>query len=77
MNLYLNYYLKEMNDELDQPPVGIILCTDKNEVMAEYALGGISNQIFASRYVPYIPDKDMLIRQVEWMLREEAEQETS
>ncbi len=73
MNMYLNYYLHEMNDEIDNPPVGIILCTDKNEVMAEYALGGISNQIFASRYVPYIPDKELLIRQVEHMLRTEEE----
>lgn len=73
MNMYLNYYLHEVNDEIDNPPVGIILCTDKNEVMAEYALGGISNQIFASRYVPYIPDKDVLIRQVEYMLSEKTE----
>lgn len=71
MNMYLNYYLKEVNDEIDNPPVGIILCTDKNEVMAEYALGGISNQIFASHYVPYIPDKEILIKQLEQVLREE------
>jgi predicted nuclease of restriction endonuclease-like (RecB) superfamily len=71
MNMYLNYYLHEINDDIDNPPVGIILCTDKNEIMAEYALGGISNQIFASRYVPYIPDKELLIRQVERILQEE------
>lgn len=73
MNMYLNYYLHEVNDTIDNPPVGIILCTDKNEVMAEYALGGLSNQIFASRYVPYIPDKELLIRQVERMLQEEED----
>lgn len=72
MNMYLNYYLNEVNDEFDNLPVGIILCTDKNEVMAEYALGGLSNQIFASRYVPYIPDKELLISQVERMLQEEG-----
>jgi predicted nuclease of restriction endonuclease-like (RecB) superfamily len=70
MNMYLNYYLNEVNDEIDNPPVGIILCTDRNEVMAEYALGGLTNQIFASRYVPYIPDKEVLIAQVERMLQE-------
>jgi hypothetical protein len=48
----------EVNDEIDNPPVGIILCADTNEVMAEYALGGLSNQIFASRYVSYIPDRE-------------------
>lgn len=73
MNLYLNYYLHEVNDDIDNPPVGIILCTDKNEVMAEYALGGMSNQIFASRYVPYIPDKEVLIREVELLLRAATE----
>ena len=50
-------------------------CRNGNEVRAEYALGGISNQMFASRYVPYIPDKELLIRQVELLLQEAAEQD--
>ena len=70
MNMYLNYYTKEVNEPSDNPPIGIILCTDKNEVMAEYALGGLTTQIFASKYVNYIPNKDLLIKQVEAVLKE-------
>jgi len=70
LNAYLNYYSAEINDENDNPPIGIILCTDKDEVDAEYALGGLSNTIFASRYVNYIPDKEELIAQVEAVLDE-------
>lgn len=68
LNMYLNYYEAEINDEQDNPPIGIILCTDKDSIAAEYALGGLSNNIFASRYVSYIPDKEQLIEQVEAVL---------
>lgn len=70
LNMYLNYYAEEVNDEHDNPPIGIILCTDKDSIAAEYALGGLSNNIFASRYVSYIPDKELLIKQVEAVLKE-------
>ncbi|HJB01915.1 MAG TPA: DUF1016 family protein [Candidatus Mediterraneibacter merdavium] len=70
LNMYLNYYAAEVNDEHDNPPIGIILCTDKDSVAAEYALGGLSNNIFASRYVSYIPNKEQLIDQVETVLQE-------
>lgn len=68
INMYLNYYAAEVNDPEDNPPIGIILCTDKDNVAAEYALGGLSNNIFASRYVLYMPDKEQLIKQVEEVL---------
>lgn len=69
LNMYLNYYQNEVNDEGDNPPIGIILCTEKDSVTTEYALGGLSNNIFASRYVLYMPDKDALISQVEEVLK--------
>ena len=68
LNMYLNYYANEVNDEDDNPPIGIILCTDKGNFDVQYALGGLSNQIFASKYVLYMPDKEQLIRQVETVL---------
>ncbi len=70
LNMYLNYYAEEVNDEYDNPPIGIILCTDRDNVAAEYAPGGLSNNIFASRYVQYIPDKNELQAQVEAVLSE-------
>lgn len=68
LNMYLNYYATEVNDEDDNPPIGIIMCTDKNNIDVEYALGGLSNKIFASKYVLYMPDKQQLITQVEKVL---------
>ena len=70
LNMYLNYYAAEVNDPDDNPPIGIILCTEKDSVAAEYALGGLSNNIFASRYVLYMPDKEQLIAQVEAVLKD-------
>ena len=75
LNMYLNYYAAEVNDPDDNPPIGIILCTDKTNVEAEYALGGLSNNIFASRYTYVIPNKEELIAQVEAVLREWHEPE--
>ena len=63
--MYLNYYAAEVNDSDDNPPICIILCTDKDRITAEYTLGGLSNNIFASRYTMYMPDKKQLIAQVE------------
>ena len=68
LNIYLNYYTAEINDENDNPPIGLILCTDKGNVDMQYALGGLSNNIFASKYVTYMPDKEQLIAQVEAVL---------
>ena len=68
INMYLNYYAAEVNDADDNPPIGIILCTDKDSITAEYALGGLSNNVFASRYVLYMPNKEQLIAQVEAVL---------
>ncbi len=70
LNMYLNYYAGEVNEPGDNPPIGIILCTDKDNVSAEYALGGLSNNIFASTYTYVIPDKERLIAQVEVVLKQ-------
>jgi len=70
LNMYLNYYAAEINEPGDNPPIGIILCTDKDNVSAEYALGGLSNNIFASTYTYVIPEKEKLIAQVESVLEQ-------
>ena len=76
LNMYLNYYANEVNDSDDNPPIGIILCTDKNSIDAEYALGGLSNNLFASKYVLYMPDKEQLIAEVEKVLDNWHKEET-
>ena len=69
LNMYLNYYANEVNDEGDNPPIGIILCTDKGNFDVQYALGGLSNNIFASKYVLYMPNKEQLIAAVERVIK--------
>ena len=70
INMYLNYYKTEVNDDTDNEPIGIILCTDKDSIQAEYALGSLSNKIFASKYTLYIPDREQLEEQVERVVKE-------
>ena len=70
MNMYINYYNKEIRDEFDNETIGIILCKGKKEVTMEYALGGLSNRLFTSTYTYYIPDKEQLINEVEKILNE-------
>ena len=70
LNMYLNYYKAEVNDEMDNEPIGIILCTDKDSIQVEYALGSLSNKIFASKYTLYIPDREQLEEQVERVVKE-------
>jgi hypothetical protein len=74
MNAYLNYYKTEINDEDDNAPIGIILCRTSKEIVAEYALGGLSNHVFASSYVYYIPDKETLVNEVKHLLEKEQEE---
>lgn len=68
MNLYLNYFKTEESVEGDKEPIGIILSADKDEVLVEYATGGISNKIFVSKYQLYLPDKKLLQKQVKSIL---------
>lgn len=75
LNAYLNYYSSEVNEETDNPPIGIILCTDKDEMTAEFALGGLSNQIFASRYTLCLPNKEQLIAQVQKLISRKEEED--
>lgn len=68
MNMYLNYYNSEINDDYDNKPIGIILCKSKKEIAMEYALGGLSNHVFAKTYTYYIPKKEQIIKEVEKIL---------
>ncbi|MDR3286761.1 MAG: PDDEXK nuclease domain-containing protein [Prevotellaceae bacterium] len=68
VNTYLNYYKTEINDEYDNPPIGIILCAEKDEIAAEYILSGFENNIFASKFVTVLPDKRQLEEQVKYVI---------
>ncbi len=60
MNMYLNYFKSEESSQEDNEPVGIILSAKKDEIEVKYALGGISNKLFVSKYKLYLPDKKEL-----------------
>lgn len=67
LNAYVGYYKKNEMMPGDNPPVGILLCTDKGSQMVEYALSGMDNQLFVSTYMLHLPDKRKL---EEFMLKE-------
>lgn len=60
MQMYVNYYTREMMNEGDNPPIGIVLCADKSEQIVKYTLPEENNQIFASKYKLYMPTEDEL-----------------
>lgn len=72
MNMYLNYFKKEEMAQDDSEPIGIVLGAEKDHVLVEYALGGISNQLFASKYSLSLPDKKLLQKAVEQIVSRET-----
>ena len=68
MNLYLNYFKTEVCQPDDNPPVGIVLGAKKDELLMEYALEGITNQLFAARYQLYLPKREELQAQLDLLL---------
>ena len=64
MQMYVNYYTRQMMNEGDNPPIGIVLCADKSDTLVEYTLPEDNKQIFAAKYLPYMPTKDELKREL-------------
>jgi len=64
MQMYVNYYDREMRQEGESLPIGIVLCTDKNDAVVRYTLPGGERQIFASKYKFYLPTKKELVAEL-------------
>jgi len=62
LNTYVAYYKKHQMTSGDQPPIGILLCTRKNDALVEFALGDLNNQVFVSRYAVELPRKEEMER---------------
>lgn len=60
LNTYLNYYKAEVSCEDDNPPVGILLVTNKNEALVQYATAGMDNNLFVSKYLVELPGRKQL-----------------
>jgi hypothetical protein len=65
MNLYLNYARENMRMPDENEPVGLILCSDKDDAVVHYAMGGIQAKVFASRYRTVLPDEETLRREIQ------------
>lgn len=64
MQMYVNYYDREVKQSDDTPTVGLILCEDKKEAVVRYTMSKDNKQIFASRYKLYLPTEDELRREL-------------
>jgi len=70
MNMYMGYFAKEENVPDDNPPLGIVLGHNKDELMVEYATYGMDSNLFVSKYELYLPNKEELRRLVDGILKE-------
>ena len=69
MNFYLNYFKDNEMNEGDNPPIGIILCTSKDSIKVQYAIGGLNNKLFVSRYMVELPS----VKQLENFIKKDVE----
>ena len=69
MQMYVNYYKKTQMIEGENEPIGILLCADKDEAVVEMTLGDDVKNVYASKYLTYLPSKEELIK----IIKEEKE----
>ena len=73
MQMYVNYYTRELMNEGDNPPIGIVLCADKSDSLVHYTLPEGQNQIFAAKYMLCLPKEEELASLLdEWCCFHEA-----
>ena len=65
MQMYVNYYTRELMNPGDNPPIGIVLCAEKNDTIVRYTLPEGQNQIYASQYITYMPSEEELKKLLE------------
>ena len=65
MHLYLNYAREHWVREGENPPVGLILCSEKDEALARYALEGLPNKVMAAEYRITLPDEGLLAAELD------------
>lgn len=68
MNMYLGYFENEENTEGDNPPIGIVLAKEKDDLLVKYAMHNISSQLFVSKYQLYLPERGELQALIEKQL---------
>ncbi|WP_225876898.1 PDDEXK nuclease domain-containing protein [Blautia intestinalis] len=64
MQMYVHYYERELMNEGDNPPIGIVLCADKSDAVVRYTLSEGETQVFASKYKLYLPSEEELLKEL-------------
>ena len=64
MQMYVNYYTRYMMNEGDNPPVGLLLCAQKSDTLVQLTLPEDNRQIYAAKYLPYLPTEEELRREL-------------
>ena len=64
MNFYLNYAREHWTRPDENPPIGLILCSERNEAVAHYALGNLQNRVMAREYRLTLPEESVLVREI-------------
>ena len=78
LNTYVSWFDKNVREQGDNPPIGILLCTEKDHALVQYALAAMDNALFVSKYQLQLPTPEVLKQQLEAERRRlEAEQESS
>jgi YhcG PDDEXK nuclease domain len=77
LNMYLEYYKKYEMVQGDNPPVGILLCTDKDQEHVAFATAGIDDKLFVSKYLVALPDKRELEQFIKKALKDNWQQNDS
>ncbi len=65
MQMYVNYYKREITTSGENPPIGIILCAEKNNAVARFTLPEDNKEIFVSKYKLYLPTEEDLVQELE------------
>jgi hypothetical protein len=73
LNTYVSWYHKHIMAEGDNPPIGILLCTQKDHALVEYALAGLDSRLFVSKYQVELPSREEIQRFLEAQLKEACE----
>ena len=64
MQMYVNYYTRYQMNEGDNPPVGLLLCAQKSDTLVQLTLPEDNRQIYAAKYMPYLPTEEELKREL-------------
>lgn len=77
MNMYLGYFENEESSDGDNPPIGIVLAKDKDDLLVQYAMHNISSQLFVSKYQLYLPNKEELKNMIDRELNNSENRNTN